>query len=91
MSSTRNAAENLAHDAADELARLRSQVEELMKDRVSPALHSVALQAENAAKQASDEVRAQAASLSEAVQEKPLLALGIAALAGFVLASLIRR
>ena len=45
MSSTRNAAENLANDAADELTRLRTQVEELMRDRVSPALHSVALQA----------------------------------------------
>lgn len=91
MSSTRNTAENLANDAADELTRLRTQVEELMRDRVSPALHSVALQAEKTAKQASDEVRMQAARLSETVQEKPLLALGVAAAVGFVLASLIRR
>lgn len=91
MSSTRNAAENLANDAADELTRLRTQVEELMRDRVSPALHSVALQAEKTAKQASDEVRMQAARLSETVQEKPLMALGVAAAVGFVLASLMRR
>ena len=84
-------AESLGHDAAEELARLRTQVETLMNERVTPMLGSVANSAEHAAKVATDEVRHQAARLTDAVQEKPLAALGIAALAGFVLASFLRR
>lgn len=83
--------ESTAHDAAAEIARLRSQVETLMNERVTPMLGSVAHSAEHAAKAATDEVRHQAARLSDAVHDKPLAALGIAALAGFVLASILRR
>jgi ElaB/YqjD/DUF883 family membrane-anchored ribosome-binding protein len=84
-------AESYVHDAADELARLRSQVETLMNERVTPMLGSVANSAEQAAKAATDEVRHQAARLTDTVQEKPLTAIGLAALAGFVLASVLRR
>lgn len=86
-----DAAESLGHDAAEELARLRNQVETLMNERVTPMLGSVAHSAEHAAKVATDEVRHQAARLTDAVQEKPLAALAVAALAGFVLASILRR
>ena len=86
-----DAAQNTAHDAAAEIAKLRSQVETLMNERVTPLLGSVATSAEHAAKAASDEVRHQAARLTDAVQDKPLAALGFAALAGFVLASVLRR
>jgi len=84
-------AEATAHDAAAEIARLRSQVETLMNERVTPMLGSVANSAEHAAKAATEEVRHQAARLSDAVHDKPLAAIGIAALAGFVLASILRR
>lgn len=84
-------AEAYVHDAADELARLRSQVETLMNERVTPMLGSVVHSAEHAAKAATDEVRHQAERLTDAVHGKPLAALGIAALAGFVLASILRR
>lgn len=84
-------AEGVAHDAAAEIARLRTQVEQLMNERITPLIGSVATSAENAAKYASDEVRHQTGRLTDAVQDKPLVALGIAALAGFVLASLLRR
>lgn len=86
-----DAAENTAHDAVAEIAKLRAQVETLMNDRVTPMLGSVATSAENAAKAASDEVRHQAARLTDAVQDKPIAAIGLAMLAGFVLASVLRR
>ncbi len=86
-----DAAESTVHDAAAEIARLRSQVETLMNERVTPMLGSVASSAEHAAKAASEEVRHQAARLTDAVHEKPLAAIGLAALAGFVLASILRR
>jgi len=91
MSTSPITKESISHDVTAELALLRSQVEDLMKERVTPALHSVALQAEHAAKAATDEIHHQTARLSETVQEKPLLALGLAAAAGFILASMIRR
>ncbi|UPY36189.1 hypothetical protein [Sediminicoccus sp. KRV36] len=91
MNQMTDAVENTAHDAVAEIAKLRQQVEALMNERVTPLLGSVATSAENAAKLASDEVRHQAARLTDAVQEKPLVALGLAALAGFVLASVLRR
>jgi len=86
-----DAAENTTHDAVTEIAKLRAQVETLMNERVTPLLGSVATSAEQAAKAASEEVRHQAARLSDAVQDKPIAALGLAALAGFVLASVMRR
>lgn len=84
-------ANNTAHDAAAEIARLREQVEGLMRDRVTPVFGHALHSAENAAKAAGDEVRHQAARLSDTVQDKPLAALALAGVAGFVLASLIRR
>ena len=84
-------AESYAKDAASEIAKLRSQVETLMNERVTPMLGSVANSAEHAAKVAGDEMRHQTERLTDAVQEKPLAAIGLAALAGFVLASVLRR
>jgi ElaB/YqjD/DUF883 family membrane-anchored ribosome-binding protein len=84
-------ANNTAHDAAAEIAKLREQVESLMRDRVTPVFGQALHSAENAAKAASDEVRHQATRLSDTVQDKPLAALALAGVAGFVLASLLRR
>jgi ElaB/YqjD/DUF883 family membrane-anchored ribosome-binding protein len=88
---TSNTADRLMNDAASEVEQLRSQVEQLMTERVTPALGALASNAEQAAKDASHEVRHQVARVSDAVQERPLMALGMAAVAGFVLASLLRR
>jgi len=84
-------ANTTAHDAAAEIAKLREQVESLMRDRVTPVFGNAVHSAEQAAKAASDEMRHQAARLSDTVQEKPLAALALAGVAGFVLASLMRR
>jgi len=91
MTSVQNIADTLTQDAKAELAQLRTQVDALMKERVNPALSGIAQQAEAAAHQAGAEMRHQAARVTEAVQEKPFMALAIAAAAGFVLAQMIRR
>lgn len=91
MTSVQNIADTLTSDAKAELAQLRAQVDALMKEQVNPALSGIAHQAESAAKQAGAEMRHQAARVSEAVQEKPIFALALAAAAGFILAQMIRR
>lgn len=91
MTSVQNIADSVANDAKAELAQLRAQVDSLMKERVNPMLSGIANQAGAAAHQASAEMRHQAARVSDAVQEKPIVALAIAAAAGFVLAQLMRR
>ncbi|WP_421993720.1 hypothetical protein [Roseococcus sp.] len=74
-----------------EIAALRAKVEALMNDRVSPAVARVADKAEAAAHQATDTIREQTDRLVDAIREKPLTAVGIAALTGFVFAVLCRR
>lgn len=75
----------------DEIAELRAKVEELMAERVAPAVDGMVNQAADAAQAATDTVRDQVSRLSHAVQKKPLTALGLAGLAGFVVAILVRR
>lgn len=81
----------LAHDAATEIAQLRRQVEDLVSERLSPAFGSMVSGAEGAAKSAGNEMRHQANRVAEVVHERPVMALGIAVAAGFLLASLFRR
>ena len=79
------------NDAHAEIAALREKVDMLMQNRVAPAVSAIADQAEAAAHAASDTVRHQVNRLSETVRQQPLTAIGVAALAGFVLAALMRR
>ncbi len=78
-------------DADAEIAALRAKVDKLMQNRVAPAVSAVADQAQAAAQTATDTVRHSVARLGDTVRSKPLRALGVAALAGFVLAALIKR
>jgi len=87
----RDAARRYGDDAQSELAALRAKVEHLMSERVTPALSDAASRAEAAANAGYAQVKDQAERVSGRVKEQPLAALGIAALAGFVLAALIRR
>ncbi len=91
MTSVQNIADTVAKDAKEELAQLRAQVDSLMKERVNPMLSGIAHQAGAAANQAGAEMRHQATRVSDAVHEKPIAALAIAAAAGFVLAQMMRR
>ena len=74
-----------APDTTAQIARLREQVETLMKDRVTPAVTDAAGRAESAVYGAAGVVREQAEAVSGKVREQPLLAILIAAAVGYVL------
>jgi ElaB/YqjD/DUF883 family membrane-anchored ribosome-binding protein len=79
-----------AQDTHVQIARLREQVEALMKDRVTPALADAAGRAESAMYGAAGVVRDQADAVSGKVREQPLLAILIAAAVGYALGRTIR-
>ncbi len=82
-------------DPEAELALLREKVEALMAERVSPAMQAIAGEAEAAAREAAEGVRARmrdgAGEISERVRERPLAAIGLALLTGAALFAMIRR
>ena len=77
-------------DAKEQIAKLREQVDYLMRDRVTPTLSDAADRAQYAAKQAQGVARDQAEALSSRVKEQPLLALVIAAAAGYLIGRIAR-
>ena len=77
-------------DAQAQIARLREQVESMMKDRVSPAVSDFAGRAENAVHNAGGVVRDQAQMVSGRVKEQPLIAIMIAAVVGWVIGRVMR-
>ena len=83
-------AKGAAEDTASQIARLRAQVEALMKDRVTPAVTEFAGRAETAVHDASDAVRSQAEALSGQVRAQPLLAVLIAAGVGYLIGRVTR-
>lgn len=74
-----------SEDAHVQIARLREQVEALMKDRVTPVVADAAGRAESAVYGAAGAVREQAEMVSGKVREQPLLAVLLAAAFGYVL------
>lgn len=79
-----------ADDAKTQIAQLRKQVEQLMSERVTPALADAAGRVEQTAKQASDLARDQAEMLSEKVRDQPLIAVLVAAGVGYLLGRIAR-
>jgi len=79
-----------SEDTHAQIARLRAQVETLMKDRVTPALADAAGRAEQAVYGAAGTVRDQAEVISGKVREQPLLAVLIAAGIGYALGRITR-
>jgi len=79
-----------SEDAHVQIARLREQVEALMKDRVTPAVADAAGRAEAAVHGAAGAVRDQAEMVSDKVREQPLLAVLIAAAVGYALGRVTR-
>jgi ElaB/YqjD/DUF883 family membrane-anchored ribosome-binding protein len=77
-------------DAQAQIARLREQVESLMKDRVTPAVADFAGRAEHAVHNASGVMRDQAQVVSGRVKEQPLIAIMIAAAVGWVIGRVMR-
>jgi ElaB/YqjD/DUF883 family membrane-anchored ribosome-binding protein len=87
-SEARAGAERVADDAREELARLRAQVERLMQERVTPALAGAADQVQDYAHRAREVVEDQADALSETVRGRPLVAIAVAAIGGYLLGRL---
>jgi ElaB/YqjD/DUF883 family membrane-anchored ribosome-binding protein len=83
-------AHNKIDDAQAQIVRLREQVEALMKDRVTPAVADFAGRAESAVHTASDAVRGQAHMVSGRVKDAPLIAIMIAAAAGWLIGRVMR-
>jgi ElaB/YqjD/DUF883 family membrane-anchored ribosome-binding protein len=73
-------------DAAAQIAKLREQVEILMRERISPALADVAGRAETAMGAMKD----QAEALSGQVQERPIAAILVALAVGFAIGRVLR-
>jgi ElaB/YqjD/DUF883 family membrane-anchored ribosome-binding protein len=74
-----------SEDAHTQIARLREQVEALMKDRITPAVADAAGRAESAVYGAADTVREQMENVSGRVREQPLMAILVAAAVGYIL------
>jgi ElaB/YqjD/DUF883 family membrane-anchored ribosome-binding protein len=81
---------DMTEDATTQIARLREQVEALMRDRVTPVMAEAAGRAESAMYGAAGAVRDQAEVVSGKVREQPLLAILIAAAVGYVLGRVTR-
>lgn len=77
-------------NANEQLAKLRGQVETIIRDRVTPVLADAAGRAESAAYTAAGAVKGQAAAVSGRVREQPLLALLLASGVGFVVGRFLR-
>lgn len=73
-------------DTTAQVAKLRAQVETLMKERVTPALADAADRAENAM----GAVRGQADAMSGRVKDQPITAVLIAAAVGFFVGRVLR-
>jgi len=72
-------------DAAAQIARLREQVDALMRDRVTPAVAAAADRAQSALHGAADTMHDQLETLSGKVREQPLAAVLVAAVVGYLL------
>lgn len=69
-----------ADDVNEQVAKLREQVETLMRERVTPVIADAAGRAESAL----DAMREQTEAMSERVKDKPLIAAAMALGIGFV-------
>jgi len=83
-------AQGKIEDAQAQIARLREQVEVLLKERVTPAMADFAGRAESAVQSAGGVMRDQAQVVSGRVKEQPLVAIMIAAAVGWVIGRVMR-
>jgi ElaB/YqjD/DUF883 family membrane-anchored ribosome-binding protein len=74
-----------ADDAQEQIAELRQQVEQLMRERVTPALADAAQRAETAVRNVTEIALEQVEAISSRVREQPITALLIAAATGYLI------
>lgn len=85
-----NTYDDAAQDAKAQIAQLRDQVQQLMSERVTPALANAAGQAEAYARQAKGMYDDQTEAMSERVRESPLIAVLVATGVGYLLGRIAR-
>jgi ElaB/YqjD/DUF883 family membrane-anchored ribosome-binding protein len=85
MPTTMQDAYDKAEDAMTQIARLREQVETLMREKAVPAMEAAAERMDHAAHDAADAVRGKADAFAGVVREKPLIAVVVAVALGFLL------
>ena len=83
-------ADQTSNDAREQIARLREQVDALMRDRVAPAVSDLAGRAQHYVDEASGAARDQSEALSARVREKPLVSLLAAAGIGYLIGRILR-
>ncbi len=83
-------AKNVAEDTQEQLQSLRAMVEQLLNERVTPALADAAGKAETAVSSARDLTTTQVANVSEKVRHQPLIAITISTVVGYLLGRLSR-
>jgi len=81
-------AERVTDDAKEELARLRAQVERLMQERVTPALADAADTVQDYSRRARETIEDQADAISGTIKDRPLTAIAIAAVGGYLIGRL---
>jgi ElaB/YqjD/DUF883 family membrane-anchored ribosome-binding protein len=72
-------------DSNEQIAELRTQVEQLMRERVTPAMGDVAARAGEAAQQAREFAQKQVDTVATTISERPLTAVAIAIGIGYCL------
>ncbi|WP_428395427.1 hypothetical protein [Lichenicoccus sp.] len=77
-------------DTQEQLQSLRAMVEQLLNERVTPALADAAGKAETAVSSARDMTNTQVANVSDKVRHQPLIAIAISTVVGYLLGRISR-
>lgn len=81
---------DVVQDTQEQLQSLRTLVEQLLNERVTPALADAAGKAENAVTSARSLTNTQVANVSEKVRHQPLIAITISTVVGYLLGRISR-
>jgi ElaB/YqjD/DUF883 family membrane-anchored ribosome-binding protein len=76
-------ASQAANDTASQVRQLRSEVESVMRDTVTPALADALERAATATQYTTDRVRRHSETMAENVRGRPLIAIAVAWAVGF--------
>jgi ElaB/YqjD/DUF883 family membrane-anchored ribosome-binding protein len=81
---------DVASDTQDQIQNLRSQVEQLLNQRVTPAIADAADKAETAVHNARTLTTTQVENVSAQVRSQPIIAIGIVAVVGYLVGRILR-
>ena len=87
---TRDSLRERGEDARGELSRLWGQLEDLVERRISPAAHDAARYAGGYARDGRDVAMDMASHLRDATRSRPLMAIGIAVAATWLISGMLR-